>query len=76
LEEQQSCIREQGLVTPQDYISMLVWNYKRNSLPMEHLSLAKSNESIIGNQHLLASSNQDDASKEEENDARMNEAQM
>ncbi|PNY00694.1 hypothetical protein L195_g023979 [Trifolium pratense] len=76
LEEQQSCIREQGLVTPQDYISMLVWNYKRNSLPMEHLSLAKSDESVVGNQHLLASSNQDDASKEEENDARMNEAQM
>jgi hypothetical protein len=76
LEEQQSCIREQGLVTPQDYISMLVWNYKRNSLPMEHLSLAKSDGSVVGNQHLLASSNQDDASKEEENDARMNEVQM
>lgn len=76
LEEQQSCIREQGLVTPQDYISMLVWNYKRNSLPMDHLSLAKSDEIIVGNQHLLASSNQDDTSKEEENDARINEAQM
>lgn len=76
LEEQQSCIREQGLVTPQDYISMLVWNYKRNSLPMDHLSLAKSDESVVGNQHLLASSNQDNTSKEEENDARINEAQM
>lgn len=79
LEEQQSGIREQGLVTPQDYISMLVWNYKRNSLPMDHLSLIKSNESVLGNQHLLAVSNQDDhghTSKEEETDAGMNEAQM
>ncbi|KAK8578919.1 hypothetical protein V6N12_069262 [Hibiscus sabdariffa] len=39
LEEQRSCIREQGLVSPQDYISMLVWNYKRNAIVMDQLSL-------------------------------------
>lgn len=79
MEEQQNCIREQGLVTPQDYISMLVWNYKRNSLPTDHLSSLKSNESVVGHQPLLVASNQDDndnKSKEEENDARMNAAQM
>ncbi|XP_061350507.1 nuclear intron maturase 2, mitochondrial [Gastrolobium bilobum] len=79
LEEQQSCIREQGLVSSQDYISMLVWNYKRNSIPMDHLSLIRSNESVAANQHLLVGSNQDDhdcINKEQENDARMNAAQM
>lgn len=79
LDEQQSCIREQGLVTPQDYISMLVWNYKKSSLPMDHLSLVKSNESVAGSQHLLIGSNQDDhenTSKEEENDASMNAAEV
>ncbi|KAK7331267.1 hypothetical protein VNO77_25487 [Canavalia gladiata] len=79
LEEQQSCIREQGLVSPQDYISMLVWNYKRNSIPMDQLSLIKSNESVVDNQQLLVGSNQDHhdhTSKEEENDGRMKAAQM
>ncbi|KAE8731952.1 putative Zuotin [Hibiscus syriacus] len=42
LEEQRSCICEQGLVSPQDYISMLVWNYKRNAIVMDQLSLVKS----------------------------------
>ncbi|XP_027332638.1 nuclear intron maturase 2, mitochondrial isoform X2 [Abrus precatorius] len=79
LEEQQSCIREQGLVTPQDYISMLVWNYKKNSLPMDQLSLINSNESgsVVGNRQLLVGSNQDDhdhISKEEDSDGRMNAA--
>ncbi|KAG4946118.1 hypothetical protein JHK87_042125 [Glycine soja] len=77
LEEQRDCIREQGLVSPQDYISRLVWNYKRNSLPMDQLSLVRSNESVVGNQHLLVGSNQDDqdhTNKEEENDGRMNAA--
>jgi hypothetical protein len=31
LEEQRSCIREEGLITPQDQISMLVWSYKKNA---------------------------------------------
>ncbi|KAL5231112.1 hypothetical protein ABZP36_029888 [Zizania latifolia] len=32
LEEQRSCIREEGLITPQHYISMLVWSYKKNAV--------------------------------------------
>lgn len=32
LEEQRSCIREEGLITPQDQISMLVWSYKKNAV--------------------------------------------
>ncbi|KAF5190813.1 Nuclear intron maturase 2 protein [Thalictrum thalictroides] len=36
LEEQRSCLQELGLVTPQDYISMLVWNYKRNAMLVDH----------------------------------------
>ncbi|KAL9320623.1 hypothetical protein ACSQ67_012462 [Phaseolus vulgaris] len=79
LEEQRSCITEQGLVTPQDYISMLVWNYKRNSIAMDQLSLLRSNESVTGQPHLRVGSNQDDQDhidKVEENDGRMNAAQM
>ena len=32
LEEQRNCIREEGLITPQDYISMFVWGYKKNAV--------------------------------------------
>jgi len=32
MEEQRACIREEGLITPQDYISMLVWGYKKNAV--------------------------------------------
>uniref|UniRef100_A0ACD5TI78 Uncharacterized protein n=1 Tax=Avena sativa TaxID=4498 RepID=A0ACD5TI78_AVESA len=32
VEEQRSCIREEGLITPQDQISMLVWSYKKNAV--------------------------------------------
>ncbi|KAM3397063.1 hypothetical protein P3S68_000575 [Capsicum galapagoense] len=39
LEEQQNYLKEQGLVSPQDYISMLVWNYKRNAVPVDQRSL-------------------------------------
>ncbi|KAL9422608.1 hypothetical protein AB3S75_034811 [Citrus x aurantiifolia] len=70
LEEQRSCIREQGLVSPQDYVSMLVWNYKRNAIAMDQLSLVKSGGSNIQNdQQLLSSSNHEnyeDKIKEEE----------
>ncbi|XP_057537843.1 nuclear intron maturase 2, mitochondrial isoform X2 [Amaranthus tricolor] len=38
LEDQRNCIKEQGLISPQDYISMLVWNYKRNATVLGHLS--------------------------------------
>ncbi|KAM3263831.1 hypothetical protein P3L10_000825 [Capsicum annuum] len=39
LEEQQNYLKEQGLVSPQDYISVLVWNYKRNAVPVDQRSL-------------------------------------
>ncbi|CAH9117171.1 unnamed protein product [Cuscuta epithymum] len=35
LEEQRHCLQEQGLISPQDYISMLVWSYKRNALALD-----------------------------------------
>ncbi|WCJ23609.1 Intron maturase type II family protein [Euphorbia peplus] len=41
MEEQRLCIREQGLVSPQDYISMLVWNYKRNAMKSDDNNLEK-----------------------------------
>ncbi|CAH9082212.1 unnamed protein product [Cuscuta europaea] len=35
LEEQRHCLQEQGLISPQDYVSMLVWSYKRNALALD-----------------------------------------
>ncbi|PPR92990.1 hypothetical protein GOBAR_AA27683 [Gossypium barbadense] len=73
LEEQKGCIQEQGLVSPQDYISMLVWNYKRNAIVMDQLSLVKS-------AGLLSSSyreNDDPKNKEqEESEERLHASQM
>ncbi|TYH81532.1 hypothetical protein ES332_D03G207400v1 [Gossypium tomentosum] len=73
LEEQKGCIQEQGLVSPQDYISMLVWNYKRNAIAMDQLSLVKS-------AGLLSSSNRendDPKNKEqEESEERLHASQM
>lgn len=81
LEEQRSCTKEQGLVSPQDYISMLVWNYKRNTLLLDRPSLTLSDESITkSNQLLLEGSDQgkhiDISKEEEETDERIDEAQM
>ncbi|TYI91416.1 hypothetical protein E1A91_D03G191000v1 [Gossypium mustelinum] len=73
LEEQKGCIQEQGLVSPQDYISMLVWNYKRNAIAMDQLSLVKS-------AGLLSSSNRendDPKNKEqEESEERLHASQI
>ncbi|EXB57734.1 putative mitochondrial protein ymf11 [Morus notabilis] len=60
LEEQRCCIKEQGLLLPQDYISMLVWNYKRNAIMLDHLSLVRNDVSNKERgQQLLLGSNQD-----------------
>lgn len=78
LEEQRSCILEQGLVSPQDYISMLVWNYKRNAVRMDQLSLHSSSDNGIENRQLLLGSNLEkkgDNSKEEQDDERLYVAQ-
>ncbi|GMY29833.1 nuclear intron maturase 2, mitochondrial [Fagus crenata] len=81
LEEQRSCIREQGLVSPQDYISMLVWNYKRNAIMLDQFSLLKSDGiNAVKDQQLLLGSNQEEhenKTKEmEENDEGIHVAQM
>ncbi|KAL6551897.1 Nuclear intron maturase 2, mitochondrial [Orobanche gracilis] len=47
LEEQRDCLKEQGLISPQDYISMLVWNYKKNAILVPHLSSVVSSEKMI-----------------------------
>lgn len=57
LEEQRNCIREQGLVSPQDYVSMLVWNYKRNAVGIDQLPLSKSGGSDKEKDQLLLTSN-------------------
>ncbi|KAL5558470.1 hypothetical protein UlMin_034681 [Ulmus minor] len=60
VEEQRGCIKEQGLLLPQDYISMLVWNYKRNAIMLDQLSLARSGESSTKrDDQMLLGSNQD-----------------
>ncbi|WCJ20716.1 Intron maturase type II family protein [Euphorbia peplus] len=67
LEEQRFCIREQGLVSPQDYISMLVWNYKRNAIAMDQISLLKSGSSNLEKkEQLLLNENNSDQNKEDE----------
>ncbi|GJN20160.1 hypothetical protein PR202_gb07502 [Eleusine coracana subsp. coracana] len=50
LEEQRNCIREEGLITPQDYISMLVWGYKKNAvlLPSSKQSEAQRSTEDLG----------------------------
>ncbi|XP_028795709.1 nuclear intron maturase 2, mitochondrial-like [Neltuma alba] len=81
LEEQRSSMKEQGLVSPQDYISMLVWNYKRSSSLVDQVSLMQSDESITkSNQQLLEGSDQgkhiDVGKEEEDTDERIDEARM
>ncbi|KAL3646972.1 Nuclear intron maturase 2, mitochondrial [Castilleja foliolosa] len=64
LEEQRECLKEQGLISPQDHVSMLVWNYKRNSIS-GHLSSVASGENYVkGEMGLLLGS--DDKSSEQQ----------
>lgn len=81
LEEQLNCLREQGLISPQDYISMLVWNYKRNAIsPDKFSSILSSENSIQREAGLLLSSNDDSGEQriisEEDKDERCSVAQM
>lgn len=68
--EQRNCIREQGLVSPQEYISMLVWNYKRNAIMMDQLSLVKNEgkDRENGQPLLLGSNHESDDDKMKEDD--------
>ncbi|KAI5655836.1 hypothetical protein M9H77_33023 [Catharanthus roseus] len=65
LEEQRRCLREQGLVSPQDYISMLVWNYKRNAIPIDQLSLTNSRENKLISGSIEEGNDQINASEED-----------
>ncbi|CAN0842769.1 Nuclear intron maturase 2, mitochondrial [Linum grandiflorum] len=80
LEEQQLIIRDQGLISPQDYISMLVWNYKRNALGMDqfqNLSRGIGAEREGSTDLLLSSENHQRRSEEDEvHGARSVAAQM
>ncbi|KAF9689718.1 hypothetical protein SADUNF_Sadunf01G0121300 [Salix dunnii] len=60
LEDQRFTMREQGLISPQDYTLMLVWNYKRNTISMDQLSLIKSGgNKVEKEQRLLLGSDRD-----------------
>lgn len=51
MQEQQSCLREEGLITPQDYISLLVWNYKKNAVvlpPFAESEAQRAKEELLG----------------------------
>ncbi|PKA53060.1 putative mitochondrial protein ymf11 [Apostasia shenzhenica] len=51
LDEQRKCIKEEGLITPQDYVSMLVWNYKKSAVilpPSGENEAQKAKDEILG----------------------------
>ncbi|KAF9618398.1 hypothetical protein IFM89_001121 [Coptis chinensis] len=66
LEEQRSCLQELGLVTPQDYISMLVWNYKRNAIMANHLPKLNADNNNGSSQENLTHSKTDEEDGGEE----------
>ncbi|XP_050231048.1 nuclear intron maturase 2, mitochondrial [Mercurialis annua] len=80
LEEQRNCIREQGLVSPQDYIAMLVWNYKKNAIATDHNTLVNNGGgNTEKEQQFLLSTNQEDNDEEstdEKHKERLHVAQM
>ncbi|KAK6935046.1 Domain X [Dillenia turbinata] len=79
LEEQRSCLREQGLISPQDYISMLVWNYKRNAILVDRvLGTSGANSMQNDKESLLLSSGSVDqrTNEEEDNDVGFHAVQI
>ncbi|KAA8522105.1 hypothetical protein F0562_012581 [Nyssa sinensis] len=81
LEEQRSCLSEQGLISPQDYVSMLVWNYKRNAIMVDQLSLTMTGgNNLQSGKELLLRSNcekYDQTTRDEEdNEERFHAAHM
>ncbi|EPS73440.1 hypothetical protein M569_01312, partial [Genlisea aurea] len=62
MEKQCEVLKEQGLISPQDYISMLVWNYKKNS----SITLADHFASKTPITSLLLGSNGEEEEEEEE----------
>lgn len=78
VEEQRDSIRENGLISPQDFISMLVWNYKRNASIGGYVS---SSNSILNSMrshegfHLGPGSDQNDHISCNEDEERLEVAQ-
>ncbi|KAJ0970756.1 hypothetical protein J5N97_018715 [Dioscorea zingiberensis] len=76
LEEQRNSLREQGLMTPQDYVSILVWNYKKNALMLPPLGVGntqRAKEELLGLDKLDNKLGVDD---EEESGSVLQTAQM
>ncbi|KAJ4901444.1 hypothetical protein Rs2_15395 [Raphanus sativus] len=69
LEEQKRFIRENGLVSPQDYTSMLVWNYKRNAIPMDQVSILKDQPFLLGSSSNHNRDNDDDDDQKNKEDS-------
>ncbi|XP_019190979.1 PREDICTED: uncharacterized protein LOC109185410 [Ipomoea nil] len=79
LEEQRHCFKEQGLISPQDYISMLVWNYKRNALAVDLPSTINDRNMTEGKHLQLDTGNEDDSQNDgsdEDNEKDFHAAQM
>ncbi|XP_073288988.1 nuclear intron maturase 2, mitochondrial-like [Primulina huaijiensis] len=80
LDESLDCLKEQGLISPQDYISMLVWNYKRNAISVDHLSSTRISENELNKEEPLLSDSNDESNErtanEEEKVERIHVAQM
>ncbi|KAF7126510.1 hypothetical protein RHSIM_Rhsim11G0009600 [Rhododendron simsii] len=66
LEEHRSALREQGLLSPQDYVSMLVWNYKRNAIGLDQLPVTVSHGNNV--ESVESNPKNDDEMKRSEGD--------
>ncbi|KAG9450992.1 hypothetical protein H6P81_010957 [Aristolochia fimbriata] len=49
LDERRESFKEEGLISPQDYMSLLVWNYKRNAIFVDQTLLTEQRESSLEN---------------------------
>ncbi|KAI4338423.1 hypothetical protein MLD38_023487 [Melastoma candidum] len=76
LEEQRRCIKEQGLISPQDYSSMLVWNYKRNAISTDQLSLLKRSVEDAATSGSALSVSEDEKSDENVDELEENREQL
>lgn len=69
LEDQQNCIKEEGLISPQDYISMLVWNYKRNAIITDQLlTVDNGGNDVENNDRFLLESSNGNSEKQSEDE--------
>ncbi|GFP92836.1 uncharacterized mitochondrial protein ymf11 [Phtheirospermum japonicum] len=81
LEEQRECLKEQGLISPQDYVSMLVWNYKRNAISGHLSSTVSCENNVKGETGLLLGSDEESSEQlrftsEEDKEERVGASQM